>query len=295
MESRLREEPTLTGKKGTAVVTLFAILLLGLFLSVFVSQALASLMGLGEIGVIRLATVMQNLLAFMLPAILVGLLTVGGFGRFLGLLRLPSVAEVVGMVALYIAMTPAMNFLVAWNESLSFPEFLAPAEAWLRSRENAAQALTSRMLQMDGPGDLLLTVGSVGLLTGLCEEIFFRGAFQGILLSGKHRRHLSVWVAAAVFSLLHFQFFGFIPRMLLGAFFGYMYLWSGSLWLAVIGHALNNSTVVVATYLLQHGVLSADVSQVGATSADWMLIAGSVAMTAFLFFVCRKFVFHRHG
>ena len=85
-------------------------------------------------------------------------------------------------------------------------------------------------------------------LTGIGEEMLFRGTIQRIFSEGKVNTHIAVWCSAFIFSALHFQLFGFIPRMLLGAFFGYLYVWSGSLWLPILAHALNNSLSTLTYY-----------------------------------------------
>ena len=117
-----------------------------------------------------------------------------------------------------------------------------------------------------------------GLLTGLGEEMFFRGALQRICCDGMRRRHLAVWTAAFVFSTLHFQFFGFVPRLVLGAFFGYAYLWSGSLWVPVIGHALNNSAVVAFMWMGNNSIDAAAMDEAGSQSAVVAIVSAAVTV-----------------
>ena len=111
---------------------------------------------------------------------------------------------------------------------------------------------------------------------------------------GTASRHFAVWTAAVIFSLLHFQFYGFVPRVLLGAFFGYAFLWSGSLWVPVIGHALNNSAVVVSTYLVQNGIIDTDLSAVGAemNTIPWLAIL-SLVLTIVLMMFYREVLKHK--
>ena len=89
----------------------------------------------------------------------------------------------------------------------------------------------------------------VGTMTGFSEELFFRGGLQGILSRTNMGSAAAVWIAAIIFSTMHFQFFGFIPRLLMGAFFGYLLVWSRCLWVPVFAHALNNSIVVISSAL----------------------------------------------
>lgn len=190
-----------------AVVVLASGLLVGLFLVALLSQMLARIDALDALTQMRLATTLQNLIMFMLPAVAVGTLCGGGTPlRFLRLDKAPSAMAVAGIVLISLAMTPAMNWLVAWNASLSLPEAMKPVEQWMRAQENAAQEATDTLLSGSSVWDLIASVVCVGLLTGLGEEMFFRGALQRICCDGMRRRHLAVWTAAFVFSTLHFQF-----------------------------------------------------------------------------------------
>ena len=126
-----------------AVVVLASGLLVGLFLVALLSQMLARIDALDALTQMRLATTLQNLIMFMLPAVAVGTLCGGGNPlRFLRLDKAPSAMAVAGIVLISLAMTPAMNWLVAWNASLSLPEAMKPVEQWMRAQENAAQEAT---------------------------------------------------------------------------------------------------------------------------------------------------------
>lgn len=261
-----------------AIVVLASGLLMGLFVVAFISQLLCSIAGLDQLNLMRVATALQNVIMFMLPAVAVGVLFGGGKPmQFMRLSKAPSLKAVVGILVIYVVMTPAMDWLVAWNESITLPESLRGIEEWMRQQEETAQAATNMLLSGTSVADLLITVVSVGVLTGLGEEMFFRGALQRICIDGMRRRHLAVWTAAFVFSALHFQFFGFVPRLMLGVFFGYAYLWSGSLWVPVIGHALNNSMVVAATWMNGGNVSD------NAAVNPWLAAVSAVATVALLY------------
>jgi len=106
-------------------------------------------------------------------------------------------------------------------------------------------------LQMNSVWDMLFDVLFVGLLTAIVEEFMFRGCLQTIFEKWFKNKHVAIWVTAILFSAFHMEFFGFLPRLLLGAMFGYFVVWSGSVWPAILGHFLNNASAVVATYLYQ--------------------------------------------
>ena len=95
------------------------------------------------------------------------------------------------------------------------------------------------------------------------------------------KAHIAIWTTAIIFSAMHFQFYGFIPRVLLGAFFGYLAFWSGSLWLPIFAHALNNSLVVLSTWLVKRNAINIDINKIGTeyTSDSFIFIAISVIAT----------------
>lgn len=276
--NRLREFPM-----WRALLVLFGALLFGLVVSAFCSGWLGSAAGWEAPAVMKTATVMQNALMFMVPALLTGFVFYGKAFRFVGLSKKPPMSAIVWMLVVYVAMTPAMNWLVAWNASVSLPESMAPLEQWLKTQEMAAQEATSQVVDVSSPFDLCLTILLVGILTGLCEETFFRGALQQIFICGTKKGHLAVWISALIFSAMHFQFYGFVPRLVLGAFFGYMYLWSGSLWVPVVGHAINNTAVVVLIWLKEQGTASSiDSVGVAESGVPYAAIASVLATLALM-------------
>ena len=132
-------------------------------------------------------------------------------------------------------------------------------------------------------GSLIVTVLMVGLMTGIGEELTFRGIIQSLVTEKSNNHHIAIWVTAIIFSAIHFQFFGFFPRMLLGAFFGYLMVWSGSIWLPIYAHFLNNSMAVVAAYMLNINLTTDEYEKVGTVDNGtiWMAL-----VSLFLFAGC---------
>ena len=97
--------------------------------------------------------------------------------------------------------------------------------------------------------------------------------------------HIAIWVTAIIFSAIHLQFFGFFPRMLLGAFFGYLLVWSKSIWLPIYAHFLNNSMAVVAAYMLNINLTNEEIDQVGTTEGGSIWVA---VISVVLFMSCIK-------
>lgn len=233
---------------------------------------------------LRIATVLQDLLIFALPAAATAVVSTRQPARLMCVDTKPPLVPLIAGACLLIISVPAMNCVIWLNNNVPLPE---EWELVLRALESRAE-LGIKVLQ--GPHDipnLIMTLMIVAVLAGVTEEMLFRGAFQRLLSTGGINTHAAIWLAAAVFSLLHMQFFGFVPRMLLGAFFGYMLWWTGSLWVPMILHVFNNTLYIVAQYI-SHGQDQSPIDTLGAGS-DLALVAASALLTAAgLWFVRKK-------
>ncbi|MDE6393822.1 MAG: CPBP family intramembrane metalloprotease [Duncaniella sp.] len=231
----------------------------------------------------RIATVAQDVLLFIVPAIATSVLVSYDGGRMLCVDRMPVALVLLMALVVYVCGIPAMNALVAWNESLTLPASLAPLEEAMRQSEDAAKEAVEILFGGTSWGDLIVCLLIVGVLAGVSEELFFRGAMQRLLSSGRMGPHAAIWVTAVLFSVFHMQFFGFFPRLILGAFFGYLLYWSGSVWLPAMIHVLNNSLVVWTTWYSRRvpDVNTVDIDKIGADSM-LMIVVSVVLVTGAL-------------
>lgn len=224
---------------GMKQVVLWVLLFAGLFIASFV--ALGQSVSIGMVA--------QNVGVFVAPAAIFAYLVYKAPWRFLRLDKAPELKDILLVVAVMVASLPAMNYLVDLNSQMHLPDWMSGVEEWMRESEDAAQELTSSLINTTSLAEMLWLVLIVGVLTGIGEEMFFRGAMLGTFLQKSVNKHVSIVFVAVIFSAFHMQFFGFVPRLLLGMWFGYLVVWTRSLWVPIIAHALNNSVVVVATYL----------------------------------------------
>lgn len=198
---------------------------------------------------------MQDILAFILPAVVTMAIIYRRPFHVMGLDRAPSWLAITIVIVFYVISLPAMNWLVEMNKAMSLPSWMAGIEQAMRAAEDNAAEVTQEMLNIKSVGQLILCVLVVGVMAGLSEEMLFRGALLRTMQDSRLGNHAVVWITAFLFSALHMQFYGFVPRMLLGVWLGYLFVWTGSLWVPIIAHTLNNSTVVLMSYLSNKGVL----------------------------------------
>jgi membrane protease YdiL (CAAX protease family) len=162
------------------------------------------------------------------------------------------------LIVLFVALLslPTMEFLSNINEKMKLPAGLKGLEDWMKTSEKEARDITDLMLNVKTVWGLLFDLLLIGLVTAIVEEFMFRGVMQTIFFRWTKSIHLAVWITAILFSAFHMEFYGFLPRLLLGALFGYFVAWSGSIWPAVWAHFLNNGVDVVVTYLSQHKLIN---------------------------------------
>lgn len=193
--------------------------------------------------------VIQDVGIFIIPAFITArIFNNGRTVQTLMLDKFPGWSHLGMMLLIYIASIPMMNSIIEWNEGIRLPESMAGIEQWLRAQENMALQATELMMDIDSVGQLIVVILTIGLLTGIGEELIFRGSIQRLMIENRVNVHAAIWISAFIFSALHMQFYGFVPRMLLGAFFGYLVVCSGSLWLPILAHALNNTMATVTYY-----------------------------------------------
>ncbi|MDE7409183.1 MAG: CPBP family intramembrane metalloprotease [Muribaculaceae bacterium] len=210
----------------------------------------------------------QNILAFIIPSMLMWKICFGVAPlKAIEAEKCPPIRMIGIALLIYFVGMPALNQTVYWNQEMQLPEFLSSFDEWCRNLEKLAEEQTSGLLNSTALFPTAMNLLVIGVLTGIGEEFFFRGALQRGLVWCKVNPHIAIWVTAFIFSAVHFQFFGFVPRMLLGAFFGYLYWWSGNIWVNAFTHALNNSLVIISTWCVNRGMLSEEFDMMGVSDS----------------------------
>lgn len=271
--------PSFTISYGRRLVFFLCVSVLCFLITNLLVGLLISLKGATP-ALIRISAVLQDVLVFILPAVVTSLLITRLPARFLAIDKGPSLKFALLSVATLIVAMPWMNWLIAWNESISLPDGLSGVEQWMRDAETRAGAAVSVLLGDGSVATFILSILIIGILAGLSEEIFFRGALQRLLASGGIGGQTAIWIAAFIFSATHLQFYGFFPRLLLGAYFGYLLYWTGSLWIPIIVHITNNVLYIISLKMSNASTSSVDLNNFG--SQDYIIAALSACVTAFM-------------
>lgn len=245
------------------------------------------------------------------PEIKVPIYIIQGFATLIGLIVVPALfmarngrpvaeffrnkkTEWVPVLITFFAVILFMavnSVFVEWNSNFRFPEFAREFEAWAREKEDTAAELTEFLTRFRSQGELLIAIIVIAVLPAIGEELVFRGLIQNELYRATKNIHASIWIAAVLFSAIHLQFFGFVPRVLLGALFGYLYYWSGNLTLAILAHFVNNGVSVMAMYFYQQGAFEYDMESTESAPINVVIIC--TLMTAALLFYFYRYFQHR--
>lgn len=185
---------------------------------------------------------------FVIPALYFTRFSTESATGYLHLYRKPYPVLILLTLVIMLSGSAPLDWVVDWNKHMQLPAFLQEMENWMKAKEQESYILVKQLSVMNRPADLLIGLLVLAVLPALGEEMIFRGIIQKLFTHWTKSAHWGIWIAAIIFSAIHLQFYGFLPRMLLGALFGYLLFWSGSLWLPILAHFINNAAVVLLTY-----------------------------------------------
>jgi membrane protease YdiL (CAAX protease family) len=222
------------------------------------------------IATMKILQAVSVIFFFIAPAVLFATLFTKAKIRYLGILNRPGFPTlVISGLGMLLAL-PLINGLAELNQHMHLPASLHYVEEWMIKSEDQMKGLTEAFMRGTSVGTLFMNLFVVAFLAALSEELLFRGVIQNVLIECFKNKHVGVWLGAILFSAFHLQFLGFIPRMLMGAYLGYLFVWSGSLWPGIFAHFLNNGLAVYGAWLMNRGTISKDIDTFGADQQDWI-------------------------
>ncbi len=270
----------------------FALVLLAILGNILVG-GLAVLIGWSDfeslsITEMMLLNIVSAVFSLGLPAMFLAYLDPKPMLKFLRLDRGIRLGPAVITALATIVLIPLLLQTLKWNYMMELPAFLSEIEAWMREMEEFAAELTKDILTMNTIGQLVFALITVAVFPALTEELFFRGGIQQALRKGMGNPHVAIWLTGAIFSAIHFQFFGFIPRMLMGVMMGYLFYWSKNLWYPILAHFLNNGLQVIGVYFGNQEI-EAEPEMIGQSPGWTGVVIGSLVLTCLLFYAFRRY------
>jgi len=231
---------------------------------------------------------LQTLTVFLLPAIICAWLYSDNYKEYLHAdkpIHLPvAVWAVIGMIVV----TPFINWTHSLNQQMVLPEVFKSLETWMKDTEDANDQLVELMLNTKNIAIIIFNFLAICVVAAISEEFMFRGLIQTVLGRAIRNPHVLIWIVAILFSAIHLQFYGFIPRMLLGAWLGYLVYYTKTIWIPVLAHFTTNFYGVALYYLFQNKPDEMQKIDTLGSGSTWWLAVASLALFIFCFNQIKK-------
>lgn len=271
--------------QGTRLLTFMLLLIFGILFSSVLGVFVAMLNG-GEIFSfknLRIIQVLNQVVGFMMPAVVYAILVKEKPFNFLGFNKMPA-WSLLGIVAMF-TIIPFLGTVTDWNDSIVFPESMRAIEEQMRATQQKSEEIIEMFISQ---GSLFSSLLIIAALAAVSEELLFRSVIQRWLMKLFKNVHVAIIVTAIVFSAFHMDFFGFFPRLFLGVMLGYMFWMTGSIFPSMLMHFVNNATIVMLHYLNTRGFIDIDVDHFCSTD-NVLVIILSLIMTVAIFIICNRF------
>lgn len=272
----------------------FMVLSLAVAIPLFGFNSMLSLSDVSQLNnpetliILKFFQVVQAIGVFIIPPLVLGYLFYGNIADYLHLNKSFTFTTLFLVIVIMFFASPFINFTGELNSNMHLPEWMSGIENWMRDSEDKAAKLTEAFLKVDSLWGLYFNIFMIAVLPAIGEELLFRGLIQRIFTRMTRNNHWGIWISAILFSALHMQFYGFIPRMLLGVLFGYLLVWSGSMWLPIAAHFINNGFAVVAMYMIDKEMMNPQVETFGADADTYVYTILSIVFVSIFLYLYRK-------
>ncbi len=201
-----------------------------------------------QINILKMFQVLNQLSMFIIPPFVLYFLLRKKIENYLGLSISPNINTFIALVFLYIFSIPFIQWSMEINQHMSLPEALSGVESWMKEKEDIGALITEKFLNVSTLSGFLLNIIMMAVLPAIGEELLFRGLLMRWFSKAISNIHINIIITAFLFSAIHMQFFGFLPRFILGIILGYSYYWTKSIWAPIWLHFINNATTVTVYY-----------------------------------------------
>jgi membrane protease YdiL (CAAX protease family) len=225
---------------------------------------------------------------FLLPAVITAWLCSSQPKAYLSIRAFPAMRLLAVVCLTTLLLSPTVSLTGYFNSKMHLPESMAAIEEWIKSTEELAEALVQRMIATKGVVAFIINLFVIAVVAGVTEEFLFRGALLHIVRQKIRNHHIAIWIVAILFSAIHLQFYGFVPRMLLGAYLGYLVYRTKNIWAPIFAHFSYNTAAFsgMSSDSLKDNAFFAD--EIAPEDIWWLSITACICLI--VFFYCLKFV-----
>jgi membrane protease YdiL (CAAX protease family) len=247
---------------------------------------------------IQTAQFFTAVFTFLLPACITAWICSDRPKAYLSIQAFPDISLSAVICLTTLLLTPTVSLTGYFNSHMHLPESMAAIEEWIKSTEEVAEALVRKMISDKGVVTFIINLFVIAVVAAVTEEFLFRGALLHIVRQKIKNHHAAIWIVAILFSAIHLQFYGFIPRMILGAYLGYLVYWTKNIWVPIFAHFSHNAFAFIgmSSNSLKDNAIFAD--EIAPEDIRWLSITASLCLIAFIYcirYVRRIAVFSENG
>jgi uncharacterized protein len=246
------------------------------------------------IDLLKYFQVLNQIGLFVIPPLIFAYLVSAKLESYLRLDVSPRFGIVFLSILMIFAALPLVHWSAGINELMQLPDWMKGLEDWMKQSEEELQQLTDAFLNTTSVGGFLFNLLMIAVLPAIGEELLFRGVLQRVLHQWFKNIHMAILITAIIFSAMHLQFYGFLPRTILGIMFGYLFVITKSLWVPILVHFFNNAAAVIAAHLFRKNLVETDYHEIGQFSEP-IWVVGSVIMVLMLFLVIHRLMREREN
>lgn len=266
----------------------------GLIIGVVLISPLGFIMGMDNLNFMRISQVIQSVCLFLLPAVACAYLFQKNTSEYLKINKPINFKILLYSILLIISIQPFISFTGYYNKMMELPVALEPLENIMKQMEDASALILNKLLADRSTPIIIFNFFVIAVVAGITEEFFFRGSMQQIFKKISNNKHVAIWITAFIFSFIHLQFYGFFPRLFLGALLGYIFVWSGNLWIPVIVHTCNNALSVLIYYKYHGTPVYDQLENVGVGDTIWTTGASVAISGIIIFLLIKEYSFYKN-
>ena len=213
---------------------------------------------------------------FFLPVYLFALICYRNPSKFIGFNTNFNVRQIVIVLFIVILTFPLSGALAELNKVIPIPKNW---QIYFKEKEAERALQEAALININSFYRYVISMVMIALLPAVFEEVCFRGGIQNILTRWFKGPWVSIIFTAIIFSAVHVSYYGFLVRFALGIILGFVFYYSGSLWLSILVHFLYNGLQVTALYFatVAHNKPSKDIE------ANFPLWAGVIALALIIY------------
>lgn len=263
---------------------------IGIVLSSIISPTEADILLEGNKNKLKISQFIASVFIFIIPCILLSYFSTKESFNIFGFKSELKRQNILLILFMMIFIQPFVVFCMQLNTSFlhSVSDYIPVIYNQMELMEDKAAELTNFFLSMNSPMDLLFNLFLIALIPAIGEELFFRGIVQKKLGNILKSPHVAVIITSFIFSAIHMQFFGFLPRFILGLILGYLFYYSANLWMSVLGHFINNALGVLLMYSAFANKLTPDITNIKNTDISLFQAFFSVSVVLIFFYLYKQ-------